>query len=356
MNDELSIKVGGRTLSGWTTERVTRGVERVVSDFEVAMTEHYPGAGLAEVRPGDPCEIYAGSDLLITGYVDRYIPEFDAHQHSIRIAGRSKTADIVDCSAEWPGSQIMNGTVLSIAQTLCKPYGINAIALTDVGATIPQTNLNVGDTPFDVLEPMARYRGLLMYDNTMGNLVFSSVGTTKAASGFTEGINVESAGMAYAMDSRYSKYSAFRVKLMVLNDSGTEGNFISDVNDTDVPRHRWKSLVAETQDGGIDVAQRRAAWEMTRRKGRSAQVHLIADGWRDSNGVLWTPNTLASVSLPTLKLANVDWLISEVTYLRNGQGTHAQVTLMHPNSFVPQPFNYQPFPNDVAEALAKARK
>ena len=225
-----------------------------------------------------------------------------------------------------------------------------------MGAAIPQTNLNVGDTPFDVLEPMARYRGLLIYDNPQGNLIFSSVGTTHAASGFAEGQNVESAGIAYTMDNRFSDYGAFRVKLMVLNDTGTEGNLITDVQDANVPRYRPKFLVAETQDGGFDVAIRRANWEMVRRKGRSAAVHVVADSWRDMQGALWTPNTLATVVLPSLKLGQVDWLISEVTYMRNAQGTHAQISLMHPNSFIPQPFNYQPFATDVANALEKIRK
>ncbi|HZX88385.1 MAG TPA: hypothetical protein VFF19_32730 [Reyranella sp.] len=354
--DELVIRVGGQEISGWEEVRVTRGVERVVSDFEVAMTEHYPGADRVVVRPGQPCEIMLGGDLTTTGYVDRYIPEFSARSHTVRVAGRSKTQDIVDCSAVWPGGQLMNGTVLTIAKTLCDPFGITVSALDDVGAAIPQTNLNVGDTPFDVIEPMARFRGLLMYDDAQGNLVFSRVGKEHAASGFTEGDNVEAAGIAYTMDQRFSDYGAFRVKLMALADAGNEANLITDIQDAQVPRYRPKFLVAETNDGGFDIAVARAKWEMVRRIGRSAAVHVVADSWRDRAGKLWTPNTLAPVSLPSLKLESVSWLISEVTYIRNAGGTHARLVLMHPDSFIPQPFNYQPFPTDVANAIASARR
>lgn len=354
-SDDLTIRVGGRVLSGWNDIRVTRGVERVVSDFDIGMTEHYPGADMVEIQPGQPCEVYLGDDLVITGYVDRYIPEFDAHQHTIRVTGRSKTQDIVDCSAVWPGSQIMNGTVLAIAQTLCQPFGITVRALDDVGAAIPQTNLNVGDTPFDVIEPMARFRGLLMYDDAKGNLVFAQGGKVLAASGFKQGENIEAAGMVYSMDQRFSDYGAFRVKLQALADSGNEANLITDIEDKDVPRYRPKFLVAETNDGGFDIAVARAKWEMVRRKGRSAAAHVVCDSWRDESGALWMPNTLATVDIPKLKLAPVTWLISEVTYVRNAQGTHARLVLMHPDSFIPQPFNYQPFPTDVANALAKVR-
>lgn len=354
--DDLVIKVAGRELSGWEEVRVSRGVERAVSDFDVAMTEHFPGANQVVVQPGQSCEVYLGDDLVVTGYVDRYVPEFDARRHTVRLSGRGKCQDIVDCAAVWPGSQIMNGTVLAIAKTLCAPFGITVSALDDVGPVIPQTNLNMGDTPFDVIEPMARFRGLLMYDDPQGNLVFARVGKTAAASGFVQGENVEAAGVAYTLDQRFSDYGAFRVKFQAFADSGDEANLITDVQDADVPRYRPKFLVAETNDGGLDVAKRRANWEMVRRKGRSAAVHVVADSWRDSAGKLWTPNTLAPVNLPGLKLPLVTWLISEVNFIRSAGGTHARLVLMHPDSFIPQPFNYQPFPTDLANAIAEARK
>lgn len=356
---DLTIKVGGQELSGWTDLRVTRGVERVVSDFDVGMTEHYLGAEIVEVKRGMPCEVLLGDDKVITGYVDRYLTEFNPRQHTIRVSGRSKTQDIVDCSAVWPGAQIMNGTVAQIADTLCDlGFGIKVKvqAGVDLGPPIPQTNLNVGDTPFDVIESMARFRGLLMYDDPDGNLVLANSGTAKAASGFVEGQNVESAGAAFTMDQRYSHYSAYRVKFNSFQDGGDEANLISEVLDLGVPRYRPKFIVAETNDGGLDLAHRRAVWEMVRRYGRSTVVHVLCDSWRDSAGALWTPNTLVDFNLPSLKLSPQTWLIAEVTYQRNQQGTHAALVLMDPVSFLPAPINYQPFPNDVAEEIKAARK
>jgi prophage tail gpP-like protein len=40
--------------------------------------------------------------------------------------------------------------------------------------------------------------------------------------------------------------------------------------------------------------------------------------------------------LPSLKLINQTWLISEVTYHRGEDGTTAEVVLMPPSAFVPQ--------------------
>jgi prophage tail gpP-like protein len=355
-DDELTIRIGGQTLSGWQEVRVTRSIERVVSDFEIALTEKFPRVQDVVIAAGQPCEVFLGYDKVITGYVDRYIPEITAQTHTVRIAGRSKTQDMVDCAAEWPGSQIINGDVLKIAQTLLKePFGIDAYSLVDVGPVVPKTVLNQGDSPFDVLEPIARLRGLLMYDDANGNLLFSRVGEVRAASGFKEGENVEAAGIAWSMDQRFSSYKAYRVKVPAFADKGNESNLITDQKDPGVPRYRPKIFVAETNDGGFDVAKRRAIWEMNRRIGRSAAVHLVTDGWRDSAGALWTPNTLVPVELPTLKLPHEEWLIGEVTYIRSAAGTHAQLVIMHPGAFMPEPLVW-PFPNDLATAIDEAVK
>ena len=54
-------------------------------------------------------------------YVDRLVPSFNAGQHALRVMGRSKCADLVDCDAEWPGGQITGSSVLEIARKLALP-------------------------------------------------------------------------------------------------------------------------------------------------------------------------------------------------------------------------------------------
>ena len=78
-------------MSCWPTIHVTRGIERMPSDFKVEMTELYPDeANAFVVTPGDPCVVRLGGDVAVTGCVDRYAPEIDSRQHAITIMGRSK--------------------------------------------------------------------------------------------------------------------------------------------------------------------------------------------------------------------------------------------------------------------------
>jgi prophage tail gpP-like protein len=346
----------GRDITGWMSVRVSRGIERCPSDFEISFTEPYFEVSSVVVQPGDLVQVLLGSDVVLTGFVDRYMPSYNAREHTIRIAGRSKCQDLVDCSAKWTGGQLLNLTVDQIAKQLCAVYGIdvNVAAGTVIGDPIPQLNIMVGEPIYAVLERICRYRALLLYDQPDGSLLIanggagnSGIGTRKAASGFKEGINVASAGAVYSMDGRFSDYDAVYQGLDTLQDIGNGGNLIAHVTDPGVPRLRYRAIVSENVAGGSTVAEQRANWELAARMGRSMQVRLSTDGWRDSAEKLYEPNTLVDIDLPGLKLTPKTWLIADVTYMRDSQGTRADLVIMPPQAFYPEPVTLFPIAPDI---------
>ncbi|MGN6728606.1 MAG: phage baseplate assembly protein [Rhodanobacteraceae bacterium] len=348
-NDDLILTVGGQAISGWTDIRVTRGIERLPSDFSISMTERYPGElDKVIVAPGAVCTVHLGSDLVITGYVDRFIPSISDSEHSIQVVGRSKCSDLVDCAAEWPGGQINGSSALGIAQKLAQVYGITVTSKVANLPTIPQFNLMLGESAFEVIERISRYSALLAYDLPDGNLVLAQVGTGKAASGFVEGQNVQAASVEYSMDQRYSTYKAFIQSVDTFTDLGDDGNQLASIPDPNCTRHRELVIIAESSGAGTTIAYKRALWECARRAGRSKRVRVTVDSWRDSAGALWQPNTLAPVQLPSLKMNQGGLCIGEVSYTRDGnRGTVAELTLMPAEAFRPEPILLQPVFGDV---------
>ena len=71
------------------------------------------------------------------------------------------------------------------------------------------------------------------------------------------------------------------------------------------------------------------------------------DGWRDSAGTLWTPNTEIPLVLPSVKLPQAGWVLSEVTYARDAHGTRADLVCMPAAAFTPQPILLQPVDPDL---------
>lgn len=352
MADELTLKIGGRSLSGWTQVRLSRGIEHCPSDFEISMTELYPGEAAAlVVQPGDSCTVTLGQDLVLTGYVDRVHYGISAGQHVITVIGRSKCADLVDCSAEWPGGQISGSDALGIAQKLAKPYGIEVSAPGSTGVRVEQFNLMLGETAFEIIDRVCRYGALLAYDLPDGNLVLAQAAKVSAGSGFTQGVNVQSASMSYSMDQRFSEYRCVMQSMDVLMDTGEGGNLLAIASDPGVLRHRARYIVSEAPSGGQDFGQKRANWEANRRIGRGAFLSLVTDSWRDEGGTLWTPNTLVPLALPILKCGDssnpATWLITQVTYRRDGDGTTALLSIMRPEAFLPIPIIQLPTLADI---------
>jgi prophage tail gpP-like protein len=379
--DVVSITVGTSTLSGWQDVRVSRGVENVPPTFDLALTERYPTqAADIVIQPGQPCQVKLGSDTVINGYVDRYMSQVGPDQHQVRISGRGMTQDLIDCSAEFQTFQINNTTLVQLSKKICQPFGIGVSAPDGDSAMMPQFNVILTETPYEIIERVCRWANFLAYEDTNGNLLLAKVGDTNMASGFVmpdgtagdTGGNVQAGSVSFSTDNRFTEMRAVYLSSAFLNDGSVPASTVSGPGvipfipgaaafDKSFPkradgnaRYRPLLLVSEQTQNLPQLAIQRTQWDMARRTGRSQQVTLTVDSWRDSAGKLWTPNALASLSLPALKLKNLTWLIASVTFERGERGTTAEVTLMPKEAFIPQPDVLLPFDWQVSQSLNNA--
>lgn len=347
--DALVLTVGGANLGGWQRVSVTRGLGVLPASFDIQVTEKYPLTPAADLRPGMPCTVQIGADLVLTGYVDRYSASVSGADHTVRIQGRSKSEDLVDCAAfvgsvRAAGTQVLGGSALSIAQKIAAPYNVTIASEAGPGASIPQFNINLGETAWEIIDRVTRYSKLIAYDMPDGSVMLAQAGTEKMASGFTIGENVEAGTVTFGMDGRYSQYEGHFLSTMALgDDAGVNSPGVGQiVYDHGVPRFRKRYVISEQTQLGTSLAYARALWECNRRYGQSMQFNVTADAWRDSAGKLWAPNHLAPIAATVLKLNTATWLIASVQYRRDENGQHAVLTLMDPAAFTPEPVVLQP--------------
>ena len=354
-DDTLNFLVNNASYTGWLESRATRGLERCPNDFEIVATDPFPGENAKVIaKPGDPCKISLGNDTVLTGYVDRVSPSISPRSHLIRISGRGKCQDLTDCAALIEGCQVYGTSALLVAQQLVKPFaGISVSSLSGDGlGNLFQFAINLGETVYQIIERMARYEGLLPYEDENGNLVLSRVGTLTHASGITEDVNLQTAAATFSMDQRFDRYVAAIMSTDRFSDIGTGGNVITTVYDKSVLRYRPTVIVSEQSQNGVSYAKIRAEWELARRRGQSQSITVEVDSWRDSAGKLWTPNYLVPVHVPSCKVLNQSWCISQVSYLRTpGTGRTARLTLAPPEAFSPEPPQLQLLALQVAESI-----
>jgi prophage tail gpP-like protein len=359
--DEVTIQVGPTRFQGWQTVSITKSCETMPNSWALTASAQFLGddKALAGTKPGQACLIYIGSDLVITGWIDRRSISIDAHNHTIMLSGRGITRNLVDCAADLvndpalKGGQTNSTSLLDLAQKLSNAYGITVrmgVAGMDPGVAIPQYQVRLADTPYSIIESAARYAGFLVYEDSKGLLVLDRVGTQAHGSGFSLPGHVESMNAELSVDQRYSQYVVVWSGVDQYLQLGALINQRATKEDSNVGEHRLKIIVSEQvapspgspaiqpDPGAQDaIASQRANWEWARRIGRSQAVSITCDSWRDTKNVLWTPNWLAPIEAPAAGVAGVTWVIGTVTYRKDMSGTHADLILMPRDAFEPDP-------------------
>ncbi|WP_075632596.1 phage baseplate assembly protein [Novacetimonas hansenii] len=350
-SDQVSIIVTGggtsRQITNWTSAVLRLGVEIMPWTAALGMTAaRASAAGADTINPGDTCQVYIGSDLVFTGYVITVIEDLGPEDHLIEVQIASKSVDLVECAAEFTTFQMNSTNVLAIARAVARRVNIDVISVNDAGNTdILAFSIIMTETAYEVIERLCRLAGVLFYDQPDGNICMSGVGTRRAASGFTVGRNIERAQIVRSLGGRYSSVIAINQNTVSLftdpNVNALESQMSAltvgiEATDPGVPRRRTMFIPVENGDENNKVCQQRAQWEVNRRYGRAYPVTLTADSWRDASGQLWLPNTRVPVT--GRNGIGPDMLIGELTLRQTVEdGTHADVVLMPPSAFSPEP-------------------
>jgi len=360
-DNTVTLTVGNTSYTGWTSVQVSRSLESFPSVFAFSASEKYPGGQFPKIAPGANCSIYFGKDLVLSGKIDSYNPSFNSHSHNVSIVGRGLCSRLVDCASDLRNQmfQIQAQTLSRFILPLIAPFGISLLQPTgDVTIDAIAVQVKLGDTPWAHISEAAQYAGMLVYESPDGKVVMSKIGTTTHKSGVKETVNVEEAAAIFDISQRFSHYYYLNMDMpaqivgggyapvdpsQVVVDHAFDAG--GSCNPTDVPaqpgtttyRPRWLVADSRITPTGIDIVMLRAKWEAARRAGRSQSIHVLTDSWRDITGKLWEINTLIPVSIPTLHVTNVNWVIADVEFIFDDHGTHTNLVLMPPAALMPEP-------------------
>ncbi|WP_188260876.1 phage baseplate assembly protein [Azospirillum tabaci] len=338
--DRVRLLVNGSDYGGWKAVSISAGIDRQARDFTLVVTDRWPGSDVPRrIAPGDACKVYIGSDLVLTGYVDGTPITYDATSVTVGVKGRSRTADLVDCSAinapgQWKGRKIEQ-----IAADMAAPYGVPVIAVVDTGAPIADHQLQPGESVFESIDRLLKLRALLSTDDAQGRLVLTRAGSAKATTALVVGENVLSGSADLDFRDRFSEYvvkgqrqgSESDAKATLIDFSGNSkpAAATSQVQarqaDSGIKRKRVLVIVADGQPDGVS-ARDRARFEAAHRAGKSYQASYTVQGWRQASGALWEPNQIVHVRDPILGFS-LDMLVAEVTYGLSESGTTTTLTV-----------------------------
>ena len=359
---DVSIVVNGKEYLGWKDVQITRGLDALCGSFNLSYIDAWEFERLDGPRktpattfdkwylvPGDAVEIYLDRDLVITGYIDGVDVSMSDNDRNFKVSGRDKTADLVDGAASSLNfTTLQNYTLLQAASNLLSPYGIQVVNNTEIGKKFNTVSIEHGQSVFNVLDGMAKQRGILLTTNEKGQLVLTKAADKKAKVQLVEGDNIKRASLQWDFRRRFSTYYVYGqgpAKISLQGKVTNKAN--SSAKDDAITRYRPRVVIAE-RAATSDETLKQAQWEAKNAAAKSTQVNVTVNNWRQGEGTvkndfvgpsnpLWEINALVQVFAPSISVDG-EMLIERVEFkLDEDGGEITELSLVRPDAWVAQP-------------------
>lgn len=328
--DILEMFVAKKIYSGWVDFKITRELNSAASSYEAELVDVWEqNQEPWRLAPGESVHFHMGGKSILTGYIDRIEASVASNQRRITSGGRSKTADLVDCSILGEEAQFSGMGLKEIAQRIAKPFGLSVSFLGDAGNAFADVKISPGETCFALLDKLARQRKLVMYPGVEGNLIFAPVGVRRSKARLVQGENVKSGTVSWDHTNRYSVYktkSNSNNLAWLKDDSVGKAQPAGEATDAEVTRYRPLLLVNEVT-GDDEVVRDRAAYESSMRAAQALEAEVEVQGWFQAPGVLWDVNELIQCDIGFLGIRR-EMLVKKIVFNKNESGTTAILTLI----------------------------
>lgn len=259
---------------------------------------------------GQSCRIASENNLILTGNIELINVDGDSTSHTIDIAGRDKTGDLLDSTI---GS-------LSDIRAPISLKRIIEIVIAHIGADITVVDLEnpaiftkaeditapePGQLAWDFIENYARKRQVLLTSNELGQVVI-----TKSSGVEVDAIvkhklrsndnTVLKYAVSYDTTGRFNKYVMLAqsnpLALIFAGNISNKSivNQNSQIFDDLIREGRQLALVAETASSSADL-KKRVQWDANIRKARGKIYSATVRGHKNQTGNLWAINKLVKV-------------------------------------------------------------
>lgn len=351
---ELVLAVEEYEIRGFTAMQLQRSLDQLTDSFDISLTSPLSSSPPPiDIREGQEVTIKYDGEPMLLGYIDEVDESSNASAFNLRIAGRSKAKDLVDCSAIKKGGW-RNMALDKIAEDIAGPFGLKVSTdLTDL-PKVASFKLQDGETAFDAIDRLIREHGMRVVSEPSGDLLLTRTGLLRFPDVILErGVNIVEGGIRRSENERFSQY-IFKASVAADDDSFGEGNASSyAVTDDGVGRYRPLIVQRDGQarnSSGQYTSQKlvkeletAALWERNTRAGKSQQLSYrvlypgdVARSWEIPGGRgPWTPNIVVTVRDKN-HAVDGQFLVTSVSLSRTTSGTETRIELTHPEAYEPE--------------------
>lgn len=306
-NAKITVIVNGVAYEGWLQSEVDRNLEALCGTFSIPVSL-VPGNPPA-IKRQDAVQIKISDRVVLTGYVLAAEPFYRKGDCGMRITGRSRTGDLVRCSAIYKGGQWRSAKIDRIIKDIVQPFGLEVKVDTDIGDAVQDFKLSHGETALDAVARAARLRGVLVTSDDAGRVLLTKAGAQRFKGAIVRGHNVISMEGIGSDEERHSEYTAYGQSNTVA-DFETARGLKASAKDDEITR--YLPLVINA-DGNTTQAELATLVKHTARvrRGHAYGFRYQVEGWT-FEGEPWPLNQRVPIYDDVAGLDGAEWLICGV--------------------------------------------
>jgi len=350
----MALVVDGVPYTNFTAMAVTQNIETFAGQFSFSAID-VNGAFNAKSYPvklGSLCKVTISGVPVLTGYVESVNVDTSNTTHSVTVAGRDVTCDLVDSTMPATFSpSAQNISLVSLINQVQALFGLALPVINQVTDLEDFTSFEIvapdaGQSAHDYLEKFARKKRVMLTTNGAGAIVITRASGNPLGMSFINRRNdtrlqnnVLSSSVSYDYSQRFSRYIVgSQANMQGMNEAGdTDNESIVDAqaeaSDTSMTRNtRVLYLVAENVSD-VSALKERAEWEANIRMARSRQYSCVIDTHTVRTGTpLWFNRT--AMVIDDNAAINETMLIKSVTFKENlNEGIETAVDFVVANAY-----------------------
>jgi len=345
--EELAVLiVDGMYYRDWESVWVKHAYQEPFAMFKFTCSEGMPLASnfaYIRIKPGDDVDItLAGEPAIQQGRVYSRQVSYSARHHNIEIQGAARPHALAQGSIAHKTGEFKDATFEQISKAVMQPFGINLKTLGQLSQDkFKRIHVQQGETPWDLVERIARSRGIVLGNDGSPNLLAMGSGADGGGGGGGGGNAViEGKNILEAREQLVDKRGAGGNLADASQLPGTDDESMAQI--THMPFHKMPIqggfgavarpflnylTMGEVPSRVPDLKHRNTQEDWAR---NNEQVHLdvVVQGWLCPAGGLWKVGTKVYVKSPMLIMDRDLWLKSATFTQDNQSGTRTSLELV----------------------------
>jgi prophage tail gpP-like protein len=339
---DITLAVNGIRYAGWTEVSVSKSIESLCGQFSFATTvkENAEFVIQNNLKLQDKVQVFIDSTKIITGYIEKLDIAYDAGSHSITVAGRDKTGDLIDSSIK--PNNYNHQSFVKLVENVLSDNGYTDIKVINNVSNLPNMvektqGAAVGEKIIEFLDKYAKKVQALLTTDADGNIVITRESEASATgsllSNNTNATNILGASISLSSTNRFRyNYIESQSDNNSFEKSSVKQTGVATDKDIRNPRRSYTVMRPATE---AVTLQELATWSTNLRKAKGIRYNCRVQDYYSSKAFnqLWLPNELVQVEDVRCQLSG-QFLIQGISYSKSrDSGSITEFSIVNKGAF-----------------------